>query len=154
MTATLKSKQTSIPTVRYHLLPVASLLTPLIFHYPLPLMETCWNNLKIILLGHLIISRQANQVLWRSYAVMQFARQNRKLKRNCQGIAQIPQEKLNRVIDIMAGLMDCRDCSATTTWASSTPISWTSPPSPRPSPPISWSSLSTSSSGNSIRLRR
>jgi hypothetical protein len=37
MTAILKSKQTSIATVRYHLLPVASLLTPLIFHYPLPL---------------------------------------------------------------------------------------------------------------------
>ncbi len=37
MTATLKSKQTSIATVRYHLLPVAFLLTPLIFHYPLPL---------------------------------------------------------------------------------------------------------------------
>ncbi len=36
-TATLKSKQTSIATVRYHLLPVASLLTPLIFHHPLPL---------------------------------------------------------------------------------------------------------------------
>jgi hypothetical protein len=36
-TATLKSKQTSIATVRYHLLPVASLLTPLIFHYPLTL---------------------------------------------------------------------------------------------------------------------
>jgi hypothetical protein len=40
MTATLKSKQTSITTVRYHLLPVAILLTPLIFHYPLPLMST------------------------------------------------------------------------------------------------------------------
>jgi hypothetical protein len=39
MTATLKSKQTSIATVRYHLLPVASLLTPLIFHYPLPLIK-------------------------------------------------------------------------------------------------------------------
>jgi hypothetical protein len=37
MTATLKSKQTSIATVKYPLLPVASLLTPLIFHYPLPL---------------------------------------------------------------------------------------------------------------------
>ena len=37
MTATLKSNQTSITTGRYHLLPVASLLTPLIFHYPLPL---------------------------------------------------------------------------------------------------------------------
>jgi hypothetical protein len=37
MMATLNSKQTSIATVRYHLLPVASLLTPLIFHYPLPL---------------------------------------------------------------------------------------------------------------------
>jgi hypothetical protein len=37
MTATLKSKQTSIAIVRYHLLPVASLLTPLIFHCPLPL---------------------------------------------------------------------------------------------------------------------
>jgi hypothetical protein len=36
-TATLKSQQTSIATVRYHLLPVASLLTPLIFHYQLPL---------------------------------------------------------------------------------------------------------------------
>jgi hypothetical protein len=35
--ATLKSKQTLIATVGYHLLPVASLLTPLIFHYPLPL---------------------------------------------------------------------------------------------------------------------
>jgi hypothetical protein len=37
--ATLKSKQTSITTVRYHLLPVASLLIPLIFHYPLPLND-------------------------------------------------------------------------------------------------------------------
>ncbi len=37
MTAKLKHKPTSIATVRYHLLPVASLLTPLIFHYPLPL---------------------------------------------------------------------------------------------------------------------
>ncbi len=36
MTATLKSKQTSITLVRYQLLPVFSLLTPLIFHYPLP----------------------------------------------------------------------------------------------------------------------
>jgi hypothetical protein len=44
MTATLKSKQTSIATVRYHLLPVASLLTPLIFHYPLPLRMT--NRIK------------------------------------------------------------------------------------------------------------
>ncbi len=40
MTATLKSKQTSITMVRYHLLPVAILLTPLIFHYPLPLIDT------------------------------------------------------------------------------------------------------------------
>ncbi len=39
MTATLKSKQTSIAMVRYHLLPVAFLLTPLIFHYPLPLSK-------------------------------------------------------------------------------------------------------------------
>jgi hypothetical protein len=38
MTAKLKHKQTSIATVWYHLLPVASLLTPLIFHYPLPLI--------------------------------------------------------------------------------------------------------------------
>jgi hypothetical protein len=51
MTATLKSKQTSIATVRYHLLPVASLLTPLIFHYPLPLKE---ENMKFFyfLLSH------------------------------------------------------------------------------------------------------
>jgi hypothetical protein len=39
MTAKLKHKQTSIATVWYHLLPVASLLTPLIFHYPLPLNQ-------------------------------------------------------------------------------------------------------------------
>jgi hypothetical protein len=39
MTATLKSKQTLIATVWYHLLPGASLLTPLIFHYPLPLTQ-------------------------------------------------------------------------------------------------------------------
>ena len=39
MAAELKHKQTSIATVWYHLLPVASLLTPLIFHYPLPLNE-------------------------------------------------------------------------------------------------------------------
>ncbi len=51
MTASLKSKQTSIATVRYHLLPVASLLTPLILHYPLPLtglykqeMEILWRK--------------------------------------------------------------------------------------------------------------
>jgi hypothetical protein len=36
--ATLKSKQTSIATVRKHLLTVVSLPTPLIFCYPLPLM--------------------------------------------------------------------------------------------------------------------
>jgi hypothetical protein len=36
-TATLKSKQTSIATVRKHLRTVASLPTPLSFHYPLPL---------------------------------------------------------------------------------------------------------------------
>ena len=34
--ATLKSKQTSIATVRKHLLTVVSLPTPLIFRYPLP----------------------------------------------------------------------------------------------------------------------
>jgi hypothetical protein len=39
MPATLKGKQTSIATVQYHLLPVASFLTPLIFHYPLPLKK-------------------------------------------------------------------------------------------------------------------
>jgi hypothetical protein len=38
MTAVLKSKQTSIATVRKHLRTEASLLTPLPFHYPLPLM--------------------------------------------------------------------------------------------------------------------
>jgi hypothetical protein len=37
-TATLKSKQTSITTVRKHLLTVVSLLTPLILRYPLPLI--------------------------------------------------------------------------------------------------------------------
>jgi len=36
-TAILKSKQTSIATVRKHLRTVASLPTPLPFHYPLPL---------------------------------------------------------------------------------------------------------------------
>ncbi len=36
-TATLKSKQTSIATVRKHLPTVASLPTPFPFHYPLPL---------------------------------------------------------------------------------------------------------------------
>jgi hypothetical protein len=35
MTATLKSKQTSIATVGNHLRTVASLPTPLLFHYPL-----------------------------------------------------------------------------------------------------------------------
>jgi hypothetical protein len=35
-TATLKSKQTSIATVRTHILTVVSLPTPLIFRYPLP----------------------------------------------------------------------------------------------------------------------
>ncbi len=37
MTTKLKSKQTSIAPVRNHLRTVASLLTPLIFHYSLPL---------------------------------------------------------------------------------------------------------------------
>jgi hypothetical protein len=37
MTATLKIKQTSIATVRNHILSVACFLTPLFFHYPLPL---------------------------------------------------------------------------------------------------------------------
>ncbi len=36
-TATLKFKQSSIATVRYHLLPVARFPIPLIFRYPLPL---------------------------------------------------------------------------------------------------------------------
>ena len=36
-TATLKIKQTSIATVRNHILTVACFLTPLPFHYPLPL---------------------------------------------------------------------------------------------------------------------
>ncbi len=49
--ATLKSKQTSIATVRKHLRTVASLPTPLPFHYPLPLTglhrtetEICWRK--------------------------------------------------------------------------------------------------------------
>jgi hypothetical protein len=37
MATKLKSKQTSIATVQNHLRTVASLLTPLIFHYSLPL---------------------------------------------------------------------------------------------------------------------
>ncbi len=37
--ATLKIKQTSIATVRNHILSVACFLTPLFFHYPLPLKE-------------------------------------------------------------------------------------------------------------------
>ncbi len=37
MTATLKSKQTSIATVRNHLRTLASFPTPLIFHWSLPL---------------------------------------------------------------------------------------------------------------------
>ena len=37
ITATLKSKQTSIATVRYPILTVARFLTLLLFHYPLPL---------------------------------------------------------------------------------------------------------------------
>ena len=36
-TATLKIKQTSIATVRNHILSVACFLTPLFFHFPLPL---------------------------------------------------------------------------------------------------------------------
>ncbi len=46
MTATFKSKQTSIATVRYHLLPGANLLTHLIFHYPLPLNKNLPNFIK------------------------------------------------------------------------------------------------------------
>jgi hypothetical protein len=38
-TATLKSKQTSIARVGNHLRTVASLPTPLLFHYPLPLRD-------------------------------------------------------------------------------------------------------------------
>jgi hypothetical protein len=42
-TATVKIKQTSIATVRNHILTVACFLTPFFFHYPLPLknMLTC-----------------------------------------------------------------------------------------------------------------
>jgi hypothetical protein len=39
-TATLKIKQTSISTVRNHILSVACFLTPLFFHYPLPLSSS------------------------------------------------------------------------------------------------------------------
>ncbi len=38
MTAALKSKQTSIATVRNHLRTLASFLTPLIYHWSLPLI--------------------------------------------------------------------------------------------------------------------
>jgi hypothetical protein len=47
ITATLKSKQTLIATVRYHLLPVAIILTPLIFNYPLPLKRPSRKNLNV-----------------------------------------------------------------------------------------------------------
>jgi len=40
-TATLKSKQTSIATVRNHLRTLARSPTPLIFHWSLPLKELC-----------------------------------------------------------------------------------------------------------------
>jgi hypothetical protein len=45
--ATLKSKQTSIATVRKHLRTVASLPTSLTFHYPLPLKQE--NSSHVIL---------------------------------------------------------------------------------------------------------
>ncbi len=48
MTATLKIKQTSIATVRNHILSVACFLTPLPFHYPLPLTTT--NDREIFVL--------------------------------------------------------------------------------------------------------
>ncbi len=51
MTAVLKSKQTSIATVRKHLRTEASLLTPLPFHYPLPLRFAR----SIVFLRHRII---------------------------------------------------------------------------------------------------
>ncbi len=42
--ATLKSKQTSIATVRKHLLTIVSLPTPLIFRYPLPLTNLVYTG--------------------------------------------------------------------------------------------------------------
>ncbi len=47
-TATLKSKQTSIATVRNHLRTLASFLTPLIFHWSLPLKNQIFGRLSII----------------------------------------------------------------------------------------------------------
>ncbi len=49
-TATLKSKQTSIATVRNHLRTLASFPTPLIFHWSLPLRMQKLNFLKIFFL--------------------------------------------------------------------------------------------------------
>ncbi len=48
MTATLKLKQTSIATVRNHILTVACFLSPLRFHYPLPLKTTPAINKRYI----------------------------------------------------------------------------------------------------------
>jgi hypothetical protein len=62
MTATLKSKQTSIATVRYHLLPVASLLIPLIFHYPLPLKKNSPRR-EIIYCKSAILSLSSSKIL-------------------------------------------------------------------------------------------
>ena len=61
MTATLKRKQTSIATVRYHILPVASLLTSLIFHYPLKV----WRRSKpweVFIFDRPVSSRMVNTV--------------------------------------------------------------------------------------------
>ncbi len=46
-TATLKIKQTSIATVRNHILSIACFLTPLFFHWSLPLKKSSVVSLKI-----------------------------------------------------------------------------------------------------------
>ncbi len=47
-TATLKSKQTSIATVRYPILTVAFFPNPLLFHYPLPLRKVVCNSTALL----------------------------------------------------------------------------------------------------------
>ncbi len=50
-TATLKIKQTSIATVGNHILTVVCFLTPLFFHYPLPLISLYMRKILVSLLS-------------------------------------------------------------------------------------------------------
>jgi hypothetical protein len=65
-TATVKNKQTSIATVRNHILTVACFLTPLRFHYPLPL-NYCNKNVSFALLkGWNVIKTSFDERQWRN----------------------------------------------------------------------------------------